>query len=109
MAGPSTPWGVLNLTVCLGDEQVTQRCTVLDTEASDIVIGTDILHRNPKVKLLLLQCPYAPQCDLGSSLSFVHLEWSGRQTCGLSYVNRSFRTGNYKLVRTVVKNGLAAL
>ena len=28
------------MTVCPGDEQVTQHCRVLDTDAFDIVIGT---------------------------------------------------------------------
>ena len=36
-----------------------QHCTVLDTDAFDIVIGTDFLRKNPPVKMLPLQCPYA--------------------------------------------------
>ena len=46
--------------MCLGDEQVTQHCRVLDTDAFDIVIGTDFLRRNPQMKLLSLQRPYPP-------------------------------------------------
>ena len=34
------------VTVCLGNEQVTRPCKVLDTDAFDIVIGTDLLRRN---------------------------------------------------------------
>ena len=49
------------MTVFLGDEQVTQHCKVLDTDAFGIVIGTDFLRRNPKVKLLSFQRPYALQ------------------------------------------------
>ena len=46
--------GGVDVTVCLGDEQVTQHCKVLDSDAFDIVIGTDFLRRNPQVKLLSL-------------------------------------------------------
>ena len=33
--------GGVDVTVCPGDEQVTRHCKVLDTDAFDIVIGTD--------------------------------------------------------------------
>ena len=101
--------GGVDVTVCLGDEQVTQHCKVLDTDAFDIVIGTDFLRRNPQVKLLSLQRPYALHCDFGSGLFSVPLELSGRKESGLRYVNRSYRTENYQLVRPVLENGLAAL
>ena len=35
--------GGVDVTICLGDETVTQHCRVLDTDAFDIVIGTDFL------------------------------------------------------------------
>ena len=98
-----------DVTLCLGDEQVTQRCKVLDTDAFDNVIGTDVLRRNPQVKLLSLQRPYALHCDFGSGIFSVPLELSGRKESGLLYVNRSYRTENYQLVRPVLENGLAAL
>ena len=97
------------MTVCLGDEEVTQHCKVLDTDAFDIVIGTDFLRFNPQVKLLSLQRPYALHCDCGSGLYSVHLELSGLKESGLRYVNRSYRTENYQLVRPVLENGLATL
>ena len=65
------------MTICLGDETVTQHCRVLDTDAFDIVIGTDFLRRNPHLKLLSLQRPYSLHCDFGSGLLFVPLELSG--------------------------------
>ena len=40
--------GGVDVTVCLGDEQVTQHCKLLDTDAFDIVIGTDFLRCNPR-------------------------------------------------------------
>ena len=109
MVGKSIPWGGVDVTVCLGDEQVTQHCKVLDTDAFDIVIGTDFLRRNPQVELLSLQRPYALHCDFGSGLFSVPLELSGRKDSGLRYVNRSYRTENYQLVRPVLENGLATL
>ena len=109
MVGPSIPLGGVDVTVCLGDEQVTQHCKVLDTNAFDTVIGTDFLRRNPQAKLLSLQRPYALHCDFGSGLFFVPLELSGRKVSGLRYVHRSYRTENYQLVRPVLENGVAAL
>ena len=109
MVGPSIPWGKVDVTVCVGDEQVTQHCKMLDTDAFDIVIGTDFLRRNPQVKLLSLPSPYALHCDFGSGLFSVPLELSGRKESGLRYVNRSYRTENYPLVRPVLENGLEAL
>ena len=95
--------------VCPGDEAVTQNFKVLDTHAFDIVISTDFLRLNPQVKLLSLQSPYALHCNLGSGLFSVPLELSGRKESGLRYVNRSYRTQNYQLVRPILENRLAAL
>ena len=72
--------GGVNVTVCLGDEQLTQHCGVLDTHAFDIVIGTDFPRRNPQVKLLSLQHPYALRCDFGGGLFSVPLECPNLRT-----------------------------
>ena len=74
MRVPSIPWGGVDVTICLGDETVTQHCRVLDNDAFDIVIGTDFLRRNPQVKMLYLQRPYSLHCDFGSGLLKV-LPW----------------------------------
>ena len=66
--------GGVDLTICLGDETVTQHCRVLDTDAFDIVIGTDFLRRHPPVKMLSLKRPYSLHCDFGSGLFSVPLE-----------------------------------
>ena len=68
--------GGVDVTVCLGGEEVTQHCKVLDTNAFDIVIGTDF---NPQLKLLSLQRPYALRCDFGNGLYSVPLELSGQK------------------------------
>ena len=39
--------GGVDVTIRLGDETVTQHCRVLDTDAFDIVIGTDFLRKPP--------------------------------------------------------------
>ena len=47
----------VDVTICLGDETVTQHCRVLDTDAFDIVIGTDFLRRNPQGKNAVSPAP----------------------------------------------------
>ena len=88
--------GGVDVTVCLGNEEVTQHCKVLDTDTFDIVIGTDFVPFIPQVKLLSLQRPYALHCSFGSGLYSVPLELSGPKESGLRYVNRSYRTENYQ-------------
>ena len=39
---------VVDVTICLGDETVTQHCRVLDTDAFDIVIGTSSYEETPR-------------------------------------------------------------
>ena len=98
------------MTICPGDGTLTQHCRVLDTDAFDIVIGTDFLRRNPRVKMLSLQRPYSLNCDFGSGLFSVPLELSGRKESGLRYASKTnYRTENYQLARHVLENGLAAL
>ena len=104
----------VDVTLCLGDETVTQHCRVLDTDAFDIIIGTDFLRRNlltnPQVKMLSLQRPYCLHCDFGSGLVSVPLELSGRKESGLRYAAKTnYRTENYQLTRHVLENGLAVL
>ena len=101
--------GGVDLTVCLGDEQVSQHCKMIYTDAFGIVIGRDFLRCNPRVKLLSSQHAYALHCDFGTGLFSVSLELSVRKPSGLRYVNWSYRTENYQLVRPVLENGLAAL
>ena len=87
---------------------MTQHSKVLHTEAFDIVIGTHFLRRNPQVKLLSSQRPYALHCNFGSGLFSLPLDVSGRKESSPRYMNRSYRTENYQLVRPVLKNGLYA-
>ena len=47
----------VNVTICLGDETVTQHCRMLDTDAFDIVIGTDFLRRKPQSKNAVSPAP----------------------------------------------------
>ena len=102
--------GGVDVTICLGDKTVTQHCRVLETDAFDIVIGTDFLRRNPQVKMLSLRRPYSLHCDFGSRLFSVPLELSGQKDSGLRYATKTnYRTENYQLARHVLENGLAAL
>ena len=102
--------GGLDGTICLGDETVTQHCRLLDTDAFDIVIGTDFLRRNPQVKMLSLQRAYSLHFDFGSELFSIHLELSGQKDSGLRFAAKSnYRTENYQLAHHLLENGLAAL
>ena len=102
--------GGVDVTICLGDETVTQHCRVLDTDAFDIVIGTDFLRINPQVKMLSLQGPYSLHCDFGSGLFSVPLELSGGKESGLRYAAKTnYCTEKYQLARHVLENGLVAL
>ena len=88
---------------------MTQHCRVPDTDAFEIVTGTDFLCCNSEVKLLSLLRPSALHCVLGIGPFSVPLELSGQRESGLRYVKRSYRTETYQLVREVLENGLAAL
>ena len=102
--------GVVDVCICFGDKFVMQHCRLLDTDAFDIIIGTDFLRKNPQVKMLSLQSPYAPHCDFGSGLFCVLVELPGRKESGLRYAARTnYRTGNYQLAQHVLENALAAL
>ena len=61
------------------------------------------------MKLLSLQRTHVLPCDFGSRLFSVPLELSGQKECVLRYLNQSYRTENYQLVRPILENGLAAL
>ena len=103
-------FGGIDVTICLGNETVTQHCRVLDTDAFDIVIGTDFLQRNPQVKMLSPQRPYFLHCDFGSGLFSVPLELSGGTDSGLRYAAKTnYRTEKYRLARHDLENGLVAL
>ena len=99
--------GGVDVTICLGDETVTQHCRVVDTDAFDIIIGTIFLRRNPQVEMLSLQRPYSLHCDFGSGLLSVPLELSGRKESGLRYPSKNnHRTENYQLARHVLENAV---
>ena len=40
--------GGVDVSICLGDKSLMQHCRVLDTDAFEIVIGTDFLPKNPQ-------------------------------------------------------------
>ena len=102
--------GGVPVTICMGEETVTQHCRVLDTDAFDIVIGTDFLRRNPQVKMLSLQRPYSLHCDFESGFFSVPLELSGQKESGLRYTSKTnHSTESYQLARHILENGLAAL
>ena len=101
--------GGVDVSICLGDGSGMQHCRLLANDAFDIVIGTNFLRKNPQVKMLSLQRPYALHCDFGIGIFSVPLELSGRKESGLHYTAQTdYCTENYQLARHVLENGLAA-
>ena len=49
MGEPSIPWGGVDVSICLGDETVTQHCRVLDTDAFDIVLAPTSCEETPRL------------------------------------------------------------
>ena len=97
--------GRVDVTICLGDETVTQQCKVLDTDAFDIVVGTDFLQKNPQVKMLSLHRTYSLHCDFGSGLFSVPFELSGQKESGLRYASKTnYCAENYQLARHVLES-----
>ena len=95
--------GGVDVTICLGNKRVTQHCRVLDTDAFDIVIGTNFLRRKARVKVLSLQRPYSLHCDFGSGLFSAPLELSGQKESGLRYeAKTNYRTENYQLASHIL-------
>ena len=91
-------FGGVNVSICLGDNPVMQHCRLLDTDAFDIVIGSDFLRRTPQVEMLSLQRPCALHCNFGGGLFSEPLELSGRKESGLRYAAKTnYRTENYQL------------
>ena len=70
-------WG--GVTVCLADEKVTQPCKRLDIDVFDLVTGAVFLLRNPELRLLSLQIPFALHCYFGSGLFPVPLSCQKRK------------------------------
>ena len=102
--------GGVDVTICLGDETVTQHCRVLDTDAFDILICTDFLRTNPQVQMLSFRRPYYLHCDFGKGSS--PYLWSCQDKKSLGYATHPRLTivlKNYQLARHVLENGLASL
>ena len=81
---------------------MTQHCRVLDTDAFDIVIGTDFLRGNPQVKVLSLQRPSSLHCNFGTGLFSVPLELLGRKESGLRYASSKKKCFSIALGHTLV-------
>ena len=96
--------GGVDVTICLGDETVTQHCRVRDTD-DDIVIGTDFLRRNHQETAPLFFALRLWQWALLRTFGAVRTKrvWA-------AYASQTnYRTENYQLARHFLENGLAAL
>ena len=69
MVEPSISWGGgVNMTECLGDEDLTKLCKVRDTDAVTMSLAQIFMRRNPQAGLLSLQRPYALHCDFSTPM-----------------------------------------
>ena len=102
--------GGFHVSIGFGNECVMQHCRVLDTDAFDIVIGTNVPRKTPHEKMLSVQHPHALQCQFGSDLFSVPLELSGRKGSELRYAARTnYHTENYQLAPHLLENRLGVL
>ena len=60
----------------MGSQTIAHRFYVMDTEASDFVLGTDFFVQHSQIQSLTLQAPYLLYVDHGSGRESVPLEQS---------------------------------
>ena len=64
----------------MGFRSIAHGFYVMDTEAFDLVVGTDFFGEHPQTLSLTLQAPYVLQVDHGDSWESVPLEQSEHTT-----------------------------
>ena len=85
MGGPSIPFGGPNVSICLGDETVTQQGRVWGTDAFDIVLAQTYCEESPRLKschsnapilytatLAVASSQYLWSCQEENSLAVLH-------------------------------------
>ena len=68
--------GDCEVEVPMGSSSIAHRFYVMDTEASDFVLGTDCFVEDSQIRSLTLQAPYLLQVDHGDGWESVPLEQS---------------------------------
>ena len=108
--------GDCEVEVPLGSRNIAHRFYVMNTEAFDFVLGTDLFVQHSQIQLLTLQVPYLLYVDHGSSRESVPLEqsentWSYLRVSeeGPSNMMAASKTEDYQLFGEVLDQGLKEL
>ena len=105
--------GDCEVKVPMGSRSIAHRFYVMDTEAFDFALGTDILVEHSQILSLTLQAPYVLQVDHGDGWESVPLEQSGNMSSYLRVCKRepstmmvASKTEDYQLLGDVLDQGL---
>ena len=99
--------------VPMGSRSIAHRFYVMDTEAFDLVLGTDFFVEHSQILSLTLQAPYDLQVDHGDGWESVPLEQSEHTSSYLRVCKRepstmmvASKTEDYQLLGDVLDQGL---
>ena len=102
--------------VPMGSRDIAHRFYVMDREAFDFVLGTDLFRAHPQVQSLTLQSPYVLCVDHGNGRESVSLEHSDQVSRHLRIAEKipttmlaAARNEDYQLLREVLDQGLREL
>ena len=102
--------------VPMGSRSIAHRSYVMDTEAFDFVLGTDLFVEHSQILSLTLQAPYVLQVDHGDGWESVPLEQSEHTSSYLRICKKepstmmvASKTEDYKLLGDVMDQGLKDL
>ena len=108
--------GDCEVEVPMGSRSIAHWFYVMDTEAFDVVLGTDLFVENSQILSLTLQAPYVLQVDHGDGWESVPLEQSEHTSSYLRVGKRepstmmvASKTEDYQLLGDVVDQGLREL
>ena len=108
--------GDCEVEVPMGSRTVAHRFIVMDTEAFDFVLGTDLFVQHSQIQSLTLQAPYLLYVDHGSCRESVPLEQSEHTSSYLrvskeepSNMIPASKTEDYQLLGEVLDQGLKGL
>ena len=104
--------GDCEVEVSMGPRSILHRFYVMDTEAFDFVLGTDLYGEHSQILSLTLQAPYVLQVDHDDGWESVPLEQSEDTSSYLRVCKRepstmmvASKTGDYQLLGDVLDQG----
>ena len=108
--------GDCGVDVPMGSGSIAHQLYVMDTEAFDFVLGTDVFVKQAQILSLMLQAPYVLQVDHGDGGESVPLEQSEHTSSYLRVCKKepstmmvASKTEDYQLLGDVLYQGLKEL